>query len=65
MREATFEGHHTSVVQQGLRYGVLLFIVSEILFFVAFFWAFFHSSVSPNIEIGATWPPKGINVFNP
>ena len=65
VREATFEGHHTSVVQQGLRYGVLLFIVSEILFFVAFFWAFFHSSVSPNIEIGATWPPKGISVFNP
>nr|YP_010338843.1 cytochrome c oxidase subunit 3 [Madagascaria erythrocladioides]UNJ18793.1 cytochrome c oxidase subunit 3 [Madagascaria erythrocladioides] len=64
-REATYEGHHTSIVQNGLRYGVLLFIVSEVFFFVSFFWGFFHSSVSPNIEIGVLWPPKGISVFNP
>lgn len=65
IREATFEGHHTSVVQQGLRYGMLLFIVSEIMFFFAFFWAFFHSSLAPVIEIGSIWPPKGIEVYNP
>ena len=65
IREATFQGHHTRTVQIGLRYGMLLFIVSEIMFFVAFFWAFFHSSLAPTIEIGAVWPPKGIPVLNP
>ena len=65
MRESTFEGHHTGIVQRGLRYGVILFIVSEILFFFAFFWAFFHSSLSPTVEIGTIWPPKGIVVLNP
>jgi len=63
--EGTYEGHHTKVVQKGLRYGMLLFIVSEVMFFFAFFWAFFHSSLSPNIEIGAVWPPKGIVPFDP
>lgn len=65
VREATFEGHHTMTVQIGLRYGMILFIVSEIMFFVAFFWAFFHSSLSPTVDIGAVWPPKGIQVLNP
>jgi|SRR5579885_113876 len=65
IREATFEGHHTHVVQIGLRYGMMLFILSEVMFFVAFFWAFFDASISPNIEIGAIWPPKGIHPFNP
>ena len=49
IREATFEGHHTSTVQTGLKYGMLLFIVSEIMFFFAFFWAFFHSALAPTI----------------
>ena len=44
---------------------MILFIVSEIMFFVAFFWAFFAASLSPTIEIGNIWPPKGINTFNP
>lgn len=35
--EATFEGHHTLQVQQGLRYGMSLFIISEVMFFFAFF----------------------------
>jgi len=65
IREATFEGHHTKTVQIGLRYGMILFIVSEIMFFLAFFWAFFHSSLSPSIDIGAVWPPKGVQVLNP
>src|SRR5689334_15153301 len=39
IRESTFEGHHTYLVQLGLRYGMILFIVSEIMFFLAFFWA--------------------------
>ena len=65
VRESTFQGIHTSAVQIGLRYGMILFIVSEIMFFLAFFWAFFHSSLSPTQEIGAVWPPKGILVLNP
>jgi cytochrome c oxidase subunit 3 len=65
VREGTFEGHHTLIVQKGLAYGMLLFILSEVCFFVAFFWAFFHSSLVPTIEIGAIWPPSGIDVFNP
>lgn len=65
IRESTFEGHHTLVVQMGLRYGVILFITTEIMFFVAFFWAFFASSLAPSIEIGAIWPPIGIKVFSP
>jgi cytochrome c oxidase subunit 3 len=64
-REASFEGCHTGIVQLGLRYGVFLFIVSEIMFFFAFFWAFFSASLAPTIEIGNVWPPKGINSFNP
>jgi len=65
VREATYQGLHTSAVQTGLRYGMILFIVSEVMFFVAFFWAFFHSSLAPSVEIGAVWPPKGIEVLNP
>ena len=65
IRESTFEGYHTSVVCRGLRYGMILFILSEVMFFVAFFWAFFHSSLAPAVEIGAVWPPKGIDALNP
>jgi len=65
IREATFEGMHTKRVQRGLKIGVALFIVSEVMFFFAFFWAFFHSSLAPSIEIGSIWPPEGISPFNP
>jgi cytochrome c oxidase subunit 3 len=65
IRESTLEGHHTNIVQLGLRYGMILFIVSEIMFFFAFFWAFFAASISPTIDIGNVWPPKGIDAFNP
>jgi cytochrome c oxidase subunit 3 len=41
IREATFEEQHTFSVQRGMRLGMILFIVSEIMFFFAFFWAFF------------------------
>ena len=61
-REATFEGYHTPVVQIGLRFGMALFIASEVMFFAAFFWAFFTSSLFP---VGGVWPPKGIHPFNP
>jgi cytochrome c oxidase subunit 3 len=64
-REATFEGHHTTYVQSGIRIGMALFITSEVMFFFGFFWAFFHSSLVPTIELGAVWPPEGINVIGP
>nr|YP_010238446.1 cytochrome c oxidase subunit III [Ostrinia kasmirica]QTE20490.1 cytochrome c oxidase subunit III [Ostrinia kasmirica] len=64
-REGTFQGKHTILVTKGLRWGMILFIISEVFFFISFFWAFFHSSLSPNIEIGATWPPTSIVPFNP
>nr|YP_010534095.1 cytochrome c oxidase subunit III [Ixodes columnae]UXX50307.1 cytochrome c oxidase subunit 3 [Ixodes columnae] len=64
-REASFQGHHSSYVVWGLKMGMILFIISEIFFFLSFFWAFFHSSLSPNIEIGSMWPPQNIIPFNP
>lgn len=65
IREGTFEGRHTKCVQGGLRYGMIFFIVSEVMFFSAFFWAFFHASLSPSIEVGCVWPPVGLIVFSP
>ena len=65
IREGTFEGQHTMVVQKGLRMGMLLFIVSEVMFFFAFFWAFFDSSIKPAIAIGGVWPPNGLEILNP
>nr|WPV76880.1 cytochrome c oxidase subunit III [Phlebotomus chinensis] len=64
-REGTFQGLHSIPVTLGLRWGMILFIISEIFFFVSFFWAFFHSSLSPTIELGAEWPPTGVYPFNP
>lgn len=64
-REGTFQGLHTYKVTQGLRWGIILFITSEIFFFLAFFWSFLHSSLAPRIELGINWPPKGIETFNP
>jgi cytochrome c oxidase subunit 3 len=63
--EGTYLGNHTLAVQRGLNMGVGLFIVSEALFFLAIFWAFFHSALSPTIELGAKWPPMGIVAINP
>ncbi len=65
IREATWLGFHTKFVQNGLRIGIALFILSEIMFFSAFFWAFFHSSLAPAAQIGSMWPPKGIIPLNP
>jgi cytochrome c oxidase subunit 3 len=64
VREAVFEGQHTMQVQLGLRNGMLLFIFSELLFFMSFFWAFFHASLAPTPEIGSLWPPLGIETIS-
>ena len=62
VREAEYQGHHTPIVQIGMRYGMMLFIASEVMFFVAFFWAFFDSAIYPNDGI---WPPEGSTTFDP
>lgn len=64
-RERTLQGLHTLPVTFGLRWGIILFIISEIFFFISFFWAFFHRRLSPTIELGSLWPPIGILIFNP
>ena len=69
IREAEFEGYHKPVVQLGMRYGMALFICSEVMFFAAFFWAFFDASLFPR-EVpydlpGGVWPPEGVVPFEP
>nr|AAD30659.1 cytochrome oxidase subunit 3 [Physarum polycephalum]AAD30660.1 cytochrome oxidase subunit 3 [Physarum polycephalum] len=63
IREGTYLHNHTKEVLLGLRLGFILFIVSEVMFFFSFFWAYFHSSLSPNIEIGSQWPPFALEVI--
>ena len=62
--EGTYLGNHTLAVQRGLNMGVTLFIVSEAFFFLSIFWAFFHVALAPPIEMGAHWPPEGIESVN-
>lgn len=64
-REGSFQGLHSLIVSKGLRIGIILFIISEILFFFSFFWAYFHRRLSPSIELGIIWPPLNIKIFNP
>lgn len=63
--EGSYLGNHTIAVQKGLNMGIILFIVSEALLFFAIFWAFFHSALSPTVELGGQWPPLGIEAINP
>ena len=64
VREATFIGCHTSFGIVGLRWGIILFILSEIIFFFSFFWAFFHRSLAPTPELGCVWPPVGVEAID-
>ncbi|WP_426028045.1 cytochrome c oxidase subunit 3 [Brevundimonas sp. TWP2-3-4b2] len=71
-------GDHTPVVSIGLRYGMMLFIASEIMFFAAFFWMFFEMAVfnearahipeisgwADTAKAWSTWPPKGIETLD-
>jgi cytochrome c oxidase subunit III len=60
-------GDHTPIVQLHLRYGMILFIASEVMFFVAWFWAWFNASLFPSTaeSIGGVWPPEGMHVLDP
>lgn len=64
-RESTKIGFHSRKVAEGMKKGILLFICSEIIFFISFFWAFFHRLISLSPEIGIIWPPYGVDTFNP
>ena len=66
VREAN-SGDHTPVVQLHHRYGMILFIASEVMFFVAWFWAYFDASLFPSSAevIGGAWPPVGLEVIDP
>ena len=63
--EAEHKGDHTPVVQIGMRYGMVLFIISEVMFFVAWFWAYFDASLYPDATGGSVWPLKGIETLDP
>jgi len=62
IRESTVEKAHTPIVAIGLRYGMALFICSEVMFFSAFFWAYYAAALYP---VGGVWPPANIHTFNP
>jgi len=72
VREAQ-SGYHTPVVQLHLRYGMILFIASEVMFFLAWFWAYFDASLfageaiqASRVEFtGGHWPPQGVETFDP
>jgi cytochrome c oxidase subunit III len=63
--EAVEEKAHSPIAKIGLRYGMALFIASEVMFFVAFFWAFFNASLFPTEAIGFVWPPANMEVIEP
>jgi cytochrome c oxidase subunit 3 len=73
INEAEHKGDHTRVVQISHRYGMILFIASEVMFFVAWFWAYFSTALFPADAVhvartellGGVWPPKGIETFDP
>jgi cytochrome c oxidase subunit 3 len=60
--EAFVEKAHTVIAKVGFRFGMMLFILSEVMFFVAFFWAFFAAALYP---VGGMWPPEGIQTVDP
>ncbi|MEI9992315.1 MAG: cytochrome c oxidase subunit 3 [Rhizomicrobium sp.] len=63
--ESVYRHQHTPIVKLNLRYGMLLFIASEVMFFVAWFWAYFNSAIFFNdVSIGS-WPPAGIVTLDP
>lgn len=63
--ETTKEKVHNPITIYGMKMGMLLFIASEVMFFVAFFWAFFNAALSPTEAVGFVWPPTDIEVVPP
>ena len=65
VHEAFVERAHSPIVKLGLRYGMALFISSEVMFFAAFFWAYYSAALYPPAALGGVWPPADIKTFNP
>jgi len=65
IREALLLGSHSLAVQSSLRLGFFLFLLSECALFFCLFWAYFHSSLSPSIELGGVWPATGVEPLSP
>lgn len=65
IEEATCGGYHSTIVKLSIRNGFQLFVISEVMLFLAFFWAFFHSALCPSNLIGSIYPPKGIIYISP
>lgn len=65
IQESNTKGVYTSEVRSGLRSGMVLFICSEVMFFVAFFWAYFDAAIFPKEATGGVWPPKGVEALDP
>jgi cytochrome c oxidase subunit 3 len=58
IRESSYLGCNTNRVKKGIYIGFILFVISEICFFISIFWAFFHSSLAPSVELGCLWPSE-------
>nr|YP_010834287.1 cytochrome c oxidase subunit III [Melecta chinensis]WFP44655.1 cytochrome c oxidase subunit 3 [Melecta chinensis] len=65
IRESFFQGMHTLMISKFLKFSMILFILSELFFFISFFWTYFHMFIAPDPEIGMQWPPKNIIMFDP
>ncbi len=71
IRESSTPGMHSPLVRLGLRYGMMLFITSEVMFFVGFFWSYFSFALLPETVgsmtgvVNTVWPPPGVVTFNP
>jgi len=63
--ESSFQGNHSIRIISMLKFRMIVFIISEVIFFVSFFWAFFHRRISPGLELGCEWPPISVEVFDP
>ena len=65
IRERTYLGDHTIKVIDGIKWGIKIFILSEVAFFFRVFYCFIYLSLSPDCHIGSNWPPKNIEIIDP
>lgn len=63
IREGVYMGYHTKIINSCLRFGFILFLVSEVMFFFGFFWSLLHYTLTPSIFAGGIWPPHGIVLY--
>ena len=61
--EINLEGKNSLNFERGVKFAIILFISSEVFFFFSFFWSYFHYFLSPVLEIGRSWPPVNITIF--